>query len=123
MRHPFPLAENVDGILLLIARGAKVEDAANAFGVSGATLTRRMPVEYPDAYRAALEARRYLARPHATRQRYVLGCRCRDCTDANRLYQRGLKDKTPPNHGTISAYRNFACRCEPCKAAGRARTR
>lgn len=66
------------------------------------------------------------SQPHGTRGRYCRGCRCEDCTEANRQCGRRLKGRIPPRHGTESAYRNYACRCEPCLLAGsiaNARTR
>jgi hypothetical protein len=56
--------------------------------------------------------------PHGTRGRYCRGCRCADCTAANLQGARLLKGRTPTRHGTESAYRNYACRCEPCRRAG-----
>ena len=52
------------------------------------------------------------------------GCRCEDCTEANRKRvarrsaERNLEPKDPndPRHGTISFYNNHGCRCDRCKA-------
>lgn len=56
-------------------------------------------------------------------QGYRRGDRCQVCTEAHRLYMRGLKEKEAPNHGTVSGYRNYACRCQACKEAERAEQR
>lgn len=55
---------------------------------------------------------------------YSRGCRCDVCvkanTDGKRRWRASAKiEPGDPRHGTESAYRNFGCRCEPCKAAGR----
>lgn len=55
---------------------------------------------------------------HGSRGRYNVGCRCDECRRAMRDYNRSLRSRTPPNHGTESAYRNFGCRCDACKRAG-----
>jgi hypothetical protein len=52
-------------------------------------------------------------------QGYRRKCRCEVCTEAHRIYMRGLKEKEAPNHGTVSGYRNYACRCQACKEAER----
>jgi hypothetical protein len=49
---------------------------------------------------------------------YWKGCRCEPCREANNRRHRSLIGKEPPKHGTVSAYRNYQCRCEQCKAAG-----
>lgn len=92
-RPPFPLHDHVDGILLLIARGMTVRDVAAYFGIDSRTLTRRMPAEFDEPYRAAIEARKHLRYPHGSRDRYKRGCRCSDCAEANRLTQRWVDRK------------------------------
>lgn len=60
----------------------------------------------------------------------VYGCRCDDCTTANKLYarekrksrhQRLLADPTIAVHGKISTYTNYGCRCKKCSGAQSAR--
>lgn len=58
---------------------------------------------------------------HGTRSGYVHhGCRCDACTQAQRDYQRTLKERTPPSHGA-SGYVNYGCRCEVCAEGYRKR--
>ena len=56
-------------------------------------------------------------------QGYRRGCKCEVCMAAHRDYMRGLKEREAPNHGTVSGYRNYACRCQACKEAERTRQR
>jgi hypothetical protein len=64
---------------------------------------------------------------HGTRTRYVSGCRCVACTDANTIYHaqrtrqrrayveaNGLPSSV--EHG-YSAYINWGCRCDVCRLA------
>ena len=65
--------------------------------------------------------------PHGTRQRYVQGCRCDPCRQANTAYTRtqrgGLKLPRPlPEHGTTARYRK-GCKCPECRAANAAASR
>lgn len=72
---------------------------------------------------------------HGTRTRYVAGCRCDECREANRIYvadrrrrrggaaaeyasrkARGLA-ADDPRHGTRLGYNGWGCRCQPCRAA------
>jgi len=55
---------------------------------------------------------------HGTPYRYKTGCRCAECKAAVREYRNRLIAKGPKVHGTVSAYRNYACRCDECRAAG-----
>lgn len=64
------------------------------------------------AWRTANEDR------HGQHVRYLMGCRCEACKDANRVYHLTLRDRPAPRHGTASSYVNYACRCAPCKEAG-----
>ena len=57
---------------------------------------------------------------------YVRGCRCEDCTEANRLRckaqverRRKLLARNPTvvEHGRDSTYTNWGCRCGPCTEA------
>ena len=62
-------------------------------------------------------SRRVLAE-HGTALRYRQDCRCEACTDANTQYARERRGTgEAPNHGTESGYRNYGCRCIPCKRA------
>ena len=62
---------------------------------------------------------------HGRRSRYVAGCRCEACTEADREYQRArraeraaIPDELKP-HGTPRCYIHFGCRCEACTEAVR----
>lgn len=48
-------------------------------------------------------------------------CRCPDCTEAQRLYQRQKMDNRlphlAPEHGKYTTYSNWGCRCTPCTEA------
>lgn len=52
------------------------------------------------------------------------GCRCPECREAHRIYNRGLRDKARRRaeinpemvpHGTKSGYVYWGCRCPRCK--------
>jgi len=53
------------------------------------------------------------------------GCRCAECTEANRVRtarrraERVAEHKDPndPRHGKVSFYSNHGCRCEKCTTA------
>ena len=57
---------------------------------------------------------------HGSRTTYtMLGCRCKECKQANTEYwrqKRGSKPRSMPEHGTRAMYQH-KCRCEPCKKA------
>lgn len=60
---------------------------------------------------------------HGTRSRYRKGCRCEECTVANREYMRRFRARAqlrPDDwaHGLASTYSNFGCRCDACREAG-----
>ena len=55
---------------------------------------------------------------HGSYYRYQSGCRCSECKAAVKAYRQTLIERGPPHHGTVSAYRNYACRCGLCRAAG-----
>ena len=60
---------------------------------------------------------------------YWKGCRCQPCTTAHRHALQDWKANRPPlpvgdpRHGTHNGYNNYACRCDPCLAAGSALNR
>lgn len=113
------MRERLDGLLLLIARGATLEHAGKVVGCSGATLERWLPRICPDGYADALDARPHLRDNHGTSSRYQAGCRCVACSDANNLAMREVwARRKPPVHGTRSAYQNHGCTCDACRAAG-----
>lgn len=63
---------------------------------------------------------------HGTRSGYnSRGCRCVECTEANRLHKRHLRQQrasrpTPDHvHGTANGYSNYLCRCDRCTEAWR----
>lgn len=61
--------------------------------------------------------------PAHGRRGYERGCRCDVCkaapvAAAARVRERGRVDPSLIPHGTASGYRNWACRCATCKAAG-----
>jgi hypothetical protein len=65
---------------------------------------------------------------HGTHARYLSGCRCEDCREANRVrcleYRRraaadpAIADRA--GHGRASTYKNLGCRCTPCREASMA---
>lgn len=64
---------------------------------------------------------------NGTRSGYQRGCRCPDCVESNQAslrlsaqkrFERAKVDPSIVPHGTINGYRNYACRCSRCKAAG-----
>lgn len=57
---------------------------------------------------------------------YIRGCRCEECTEANRLrckaqYEHRKKllarNHDVVEHGQDSTYTNWGCRCDPCTVA------
>ena len=64
-----------------------------------------------------------MAYTHGLPSSYIkYGCRCADCTKANRDRVRGQRErrfaapKNPddPRHGKPTFYSNYGCRCEAC---------
>jgi hypothetical protein len=111
---------DVDGALLLIARGASMAEVGEWFGVAGRTIERWLHVpELEQARRDAIEARPILRSNHGTVSRANAGCRCVPCREAwNERAKARRQRQSPPEHGTPSAYRNHGCRCDACRAAG-----
>lgn len=68
---------------------------------------------------------------HGKYSTYVGGCRCPECTEANRLYhtaQRARRRANPAladaaGHGKATTYANYSCRCDACRAANAAHKR
>lgn len=61
--------------------------------------------------------------PHGSDRRYVTGCRCVECVSGNTERKgRWLRERRSEDapHGTPSGYRNWGCRCTPCREAGSA---
>jgi hypothetical protein len=60
-------------------------------------------------------------RTHGRSGTITAGCKCDQCREASRrkraLTRKRAEHKTPPAHGTLNAYQNYSCRCEPCRAA------
>lgn len=64
---------------------------------------------------------------HGSRNAYTYHkCRCPACTEVSRLAkktgdakrrERLVADPTLAPHGSTATYRNWGCRCEPCKGA------
>lgn len=42
------------------------------------------------------------------------------CGTHYRVWWRANRTDVVPEHGTLNGYSNYACRCEPCKAASHA---
>ncbi|MGV9891673.1 hypothetical protein [Streptomyces sp. NPDC003395] len=69
--------------------------------------------------------------PHGRLVGYRRGCRCPECRETARLYQkkRNAERAADPaaadraGHGKTSTYVNYGCRCAPCKAAQSASNR
>jgi hypothetical protein len=70
-------------------------------------------------------------RRHGVYATYSGGCRCVDCREANRLYQKGAQARRRQHpeladmagHGKTSTYTNYSCRCAECRTANAATTR
>lgn len=95
----------------VLAKQSTVEDEADALGILPDSLRVRFRAK-------GLELPRHESPLHGTKYRYNRGCRCDECREASRRHQRSLRQKEPRQHGTVSAYINFACRCNPCRKAG-----
>jgi hypothetical protein len=69
--------------------------------------------------------RRPIERDHGTVSRYEQGCRCDVCREAATIRSRewrarARKDPAAADragHGRASTYKNYSCRCDPCRAA------
>lgn len=88
-----------------------VEREADKLGIKPESLVeslRRLGLKFP----------RKESPLHGTYYRYSRGCRCPECKAGQREYFQQMKLREPPRHGTASAYRNYACRCDLCRAAG-----
>jgi hypothetical protein len=68
---------------------------------------------------------------HGDHRTYLKGCRCDNCREAMRInaaekraHYRGDQDRADrAGHGKYTTYRNYGCRCAPCKAANTEETR
>lgn len=65
-----------------------------------------------------------------TRTRYLMGCRCVLCREANVAYRRHwraeVRQELEPDdvrHGTLNGYTNYGCKCDRCRAANAAKSR
>lgn len=64
-----------------------------------------------------------MTQTHGLAGTYRSGCRCDECRKANtercRISREQRARRTPPleAHGKAATYSNWACRCDPCKAA------
>lgn len=92
---------------------SSVDEEAAARGIKGESLRAlfrrhhlRLPPQTPPA------------QLHGTYYRYQEGCRCPECQEARKAHQKRLRERGPKVHGTASAYFNYACRCDECRAAG-----
>lgn len=111
-------------------RDSKIQEAYDRILAGETTLEKE--AEYlgvlPDSLRAYMN-RKGLRLPkktvplHGTRHRYNQGCRCAECRESVKMYQRTLIGREPPRHGTPSAYTNYGCRCDLCRMAGSAHNR
>jgi hypothetical protein len=57
--------------------------------------------------------------PHLMHIRADGRVQCAKCKNAETIPGRGARPKRPVKHGTVSAYANGGCRCEPCLVAHR----
>lgn len=55
---------------------------------------------------------------HGTYYRYQKGCRCAKCQEGRKEKLVLWRKRGPARHGTVSAYRVYACRCDACRRAG-----
>ncbi|MFE7954442.1 hypothetical protein [Streptomyces sp. NPDC057413] len=68
---------------------------------------------------------------HGDHRTYIKGCRCTRCREAMRVraVEKRAAWRSAPSaadragHGKLSTYKNYGCRCEPCKAANTEATR
>lgn len=100
--------------LLLIARGGGLREVAEHHGVAISTVKRFLSRQ-PE-YAEAVQARKTVARNHGSYITYCHGCRCIDCRDDQWRQARKIRSEKRQdiNHGTISGYQYFGCRCEKC---------
>lgn len=104
-----------------VAAGCSDVEIARHYRVSTRTVSRWRDAE------GLPVGRRKRERPHGTLTRYLYGCRCGRCREANAEAQRrGRKARwtngLPPGdsrHGTLNGARAYGCRCDPCKRAWR----
>jgi hypothetical protein len=62
---------------------------------------------------------------HGLPNTYKSGCRCKQCREANRVYQAAANARRAADpkaadlagHGKPSTYSNYLCRCTECRAA------
>lgn len=91
-------------------------EIANRLGVTERTVQR---------YRKRIRARRAPYWRHGLVGSYVTyGCRCEECTEANRVRQKRLRKNRAgtlapddPRHGRYTTYSNWSCRCAECSRA------
>jgi hypothetical protein len=115
--HQQRLAETAEEVRALAEKGLVVSEIAENIGISAIrvrgiadkfeiTISRLKPVD------------------HGTMLSYQRGCVCGLCREANsksakesrvRRVERGIPDHL---HGTDTGYRNWQCKCSPCKEAG-----
>lgn len=110
---------NVDEFKANVTSGASDVQLAKLYGVAEKTISR-----WRDQLGLASHWRPKLA-PCGTQAAYARGCRCVDCTRANRDAHRvaisKMKDKglapDDERHGTATSYSQWGCRCDRCKSA------
>ena len=107
------LCADPDGLKVLARKasygGTCEKCGARTFGGNGRARAPKMCLACTTVARAAA---------HGTRSKYNAGCRCDECTTANREAGRALRRRggPPPSHG-LSGYVNYSCRCEICTRA------
>lgn len=117
-----PTEREVDLALLLIARSATIDQAGQAFGVSGYLLKRELRRIAPEAFASAKVGRKHLLDNHGTVTRYeYAGCRCVVCRDANAERTRKFLKGNPRSQEVVATYsatynrkHGPGCPCDPC---------
>jgi excisionase family DNA binding protein len=88
--------------------------------------SRRIDVQDLRAYVEHQRVERAARIKHGGRYAYELGCRCDACRSRWNHYHRTAQNRRAANlelvtagleHGTISTYRNYGCRCPACYQA------
>lgn len=110
---------NVDDFESNVRAGNSDASLSKVYGVSDRTITRwRAQLGLGSFWRPEIS-------PCGTQAAYMRGCRCTDCTRANRESHRAtvakMKEKgLPPDderHGLATSYNQWGCRCDRCKSA------
>ena len=95
----------------VLAKKTDLHSEAKKLGITAETLRTNFR-------RRGLSLPKRVSPLHGTRYRYIMGCRCDECSYAAVEYQKRFWGREPPKHGTRNAYTNYGCRCKDCREAG-----